>query len=1085
MRGRSKSIVQKIALDVPTYTEDALNLGLETISAQRRSRSTEPKHSETPTEFGNVHSTKIESFNNTLATQMTGLATLTGLAAGDLEEFGDLKVLDDTSHLNNEAGTGDSVDEKLASSKLETTGTSSETTQFRDSSRNPEAEESKLSQLSEDPAEDLEKTTEDNSVLANNDLALLSSTSLKESMDISPEESVNGEKSINGEESLVKGEESLANHQESSTTGQESLANSSTNDMALPQEFLPLLTNPSLMTPLTSADSQSLWSAYTSTFNYNCLLPSSSIDAISALSTNQFQNFQTTCSTNKSNLLNIITSTNSLIASTDSLLAKYNQISHETSEFDATSSKLLSLETSYSTKLSQIEGYLQHFENLETITKNLSRSGFNLIQRHQYFSDEILVQLDSSLDFFAQHENFRDIETYTSRFRQCMTRGLTLIKNYLVLELKEIDEKVYREEENFNLLVYNEFLNYIKFHGDEFNLLIQEIVSRISNHHEYLGLLKDVLANYFRIRRNLVSKYLENERNLKNSDKNEKLSDKNEKNHNSSEKLSEKNISASLNNSSTSLTDSIDSPKSNFVQIFQDQISYYKTIVEKEFNLFKKLFVLGPIPNYMEQEFYQFLAELLEPLYDNLRYLILRESKISKLCQVTTLLQKYYEFEEFSDDFSRRSSVNFEVLTINYGDLFQNILHDVQTRLIFRIQLYVDDKLMGYKPEPEDLMFDVRVGGRRRKIDRNGGSEKDRSSEKNSEKNEKDGEILTNTGDVLTSTGEGLTNSNKILTNTTEDSKTTETNGEESDSLAKDSSASLLNPSLRPLDIDYPDNLFPNVYPPLAKALTLLSNIYELINSMVFDDLAHYIVHSCIILLKGPFYSLSLTHLGLVDTQLLYLQNLILLKSQVTNFDIQFTRNDFSIDFTGGLTSGFSAVWTLIRRGEFTFNDGFLELARKSVPKVVNDMIDANLEIELELENVVREFVEEGGRRICEPLNEKLSEKSANSEKSVANSSEKNVANSSEGANSTNSNTPLITITAFKDNLLIMIPNYHQQIKLFIKDPQIVNFLLESLTNVILVTYEKYVVSLEEEREEDFMEVDALSVFLEDLTSQN
>lgn len=1048
MRGRSESIVQKIASDVPMYTEDALNLGLETISAQRRSRSTEPNHSETPTEFGNIHSTKIESILNTLATQKTlaMLATVTGLAAGYLKEFGDLKVLDDTSHINNEAGTGDSGDDKFASSKLETAGASpettrasSETTLFGDSSRNTEAAKSKLDQLSEDPAEDLEKTTEDNSVLANNKLASPSVILPKESMVISPEESINS--------------------QEPSINGQESLSNSSTNDMALP-EFLPLLTNPSLMTPLTSADSQSLWSAYTSTFNYNCLLPSSSIDAISALSTNQFQNFQTTCSTNKSNLLNIITSTNSLIASTDSLLAKYNQISHETSEFDATSSKLLSLETSYSTKLSQIEGYLQHFENLETITKNLSRSGFNLIQRHQYFSDEILVQLDSSLDFFAQHENFRDIETYTSRFRQCMTRGLTLIKNYLVLELKEIDEKVYREEENFNLLVYNEFLNYIKFHGAEFNLLVQEIVARISNHHEYLGLLKDVLANYFRIRRNLVSKYLENERNMKNSDKNEKLSDK--------------YINASLNNSSTSLTDSNDSPKSNFVQLFQDQISYYKTIVEKEFNLFKKLFVLGSIPNYMEREFYQFLAELLEPLYDNLRYLILRESKISKLCQVTTLLQKYYEFDEFSDDFSRRSSVNFEVLTINYGDLFQNILHDVQTRLIFRIQLYVDDKLMGYKPEPEDLMFDVRVGGRRRKIERNVGNEKDRSSEKNSERNSE-----RNSED-----GEALTKTDEILTNTTE------TNGKESGSLAKDSSASLLNPSLNPLNIDYPDNLFPNVYPPLAKALTLLSNIYELINSMVFDDLAHYIVHSCIILLKGPFYSLSLTHLGLVDTQLLYLQNLILLKSQVTNFDIQFTRNDFSIDFTGGLTSGFSAVWTLIRRGEFTFNDGFLELARKSVPKVVNDMIDANLEIELELENVVREFVEEGGRRICEPLNEKFSEKNVNSEKNVANSSEGNnstenpIANSKD-TNSTSSNTPLVTITAFKDNLLIMIPNYHQQIKLFIKDPQIVNFLLESLTNVILVTYEKYVVSLEEDRDEDFMEADALSVFLEDLTSQN
>ena len=46
----------------------------------------------------------------------------------------------------------------------------------------------------------------------------------------------------------------------------------------------------------------------------------------------------------------------------------------------------------------------------------------------------------------------------------------------------------------------------------------------------------------------------------------------------------------------------------------------------------------------------------MEPLYDAERLLVLKELNIGSLCQLTTLLQKYYEF----DDGNYRSDVYLE-----------------------------------------------------------------------------------------------------------------------------------------------------------------------------------------------------------------------------------------------------------------------------------------------------------------------------------------------------------------------------------------------------------------------------------------
>ncbi|RLV94479.1 Conserved oligomeric Golgi complex subunit 3 [Spathaspora sp. JA1] len=644
--------------------------------------------------------------------------------------------------------------------------------------------------------------------------------------------------------------------------------------------------------PLTSTESKNIWSQYIETYEYDMVLKPQDITNINNHHLNTVLNFQNNLSSNHDQIVNYIEQTDSILHNINNVLIKYNQISNDTIEFDQQANNLLELQQEYQDKYTQISTYLKHFDHLDSITKHLSKSGTRLLhQQRDFFINDLLTSIDESLLFINNHVNFKQAELYGSRFRQCMTRGLTLIRNYLISELNNLSGNINKKlpKINIDLLIYNEFNNYLKFDNGEFNLLFNQIVIRSDDHQEYTGLLREVMLVYFNIRLGLLNKYI-----------------------------------TSVKSESTSL-----------VQTCQDQISYFKKIIDKEVVLFDQFFVKT---SFVLDEFYQFLKDLLEPLYDGIRLLVLKETNISNLCQLTTLLQQYYEFEEE------------EVELIQYSQLFQPILDDVQTRLMFKIQKYVDEKLIKYKPKLQDLKL---IGNRKTSI--------------------------------------------------VEDS-------------------------------EYSENLFPEIYLPLGKALTLLSNIYQLINSVVFDDLAHYIVHSCIQLLKGQYLTLAQAHMGKLNGNLSYLNNLIILKSQINNFDIQFiTRSDISIDFT----SGFTDIWTMIQNRNFNM----IELVKKSVPKVINNMIDANLEIELELNNIIMEII-----TFC--------------------SSEIETDDQSQ----------------FKHNLIVKLPVYYQEFKNILEDVQLCQFLMNNLSNVILSKYEQYYNKISDDQIlSQVMEVDVMYGFINDL----
>lgn len=694
--------------------------------------------------------------------------------------------------------------------------------------------------------------------------------------------------------------------------------------------------------PFSEEEKNALWTKTLDSFNYNTVLDSQLIDSVNDYNDDLVLQFQSDCNLNIAQIDEIINENQFVISSLNSLMFQYDKVSKETSDFATQATGLLQKQEELEAKAQEMDHVLRIFEPLERISKKLVSSGNSIVRTGRITT--MLNQLQECLDFLATHGDYKDSEVYIIRYRQCMTRGLTLVRNYLIDYIKKKGEDAYAKTQTDNLkslswdiTLYSEYINLLNKEPEasSFPTLIGQIVRQSASHTEYRGLVNDVLTQYFHSRIQLVHQHVARNRVVNESD--------------------------------------------DLVLHSQKSISWYKKILEKEFNLFVKFFPLDEwdtsLQNFIAEELNSFYKDLLDPLYDEVRNKVLREQNIGELCKLTNLLTSYYDFDEESSMVSALPDAKIE-----YGELFEPMLSISQSRLIFRIQNYIDNKLVKYTPKASDLRL-----GRRR-----------------------------------------------------------------SSSRQRSRADSILD--------EVEENLFPDAYTPVGKALTILSNIYDLISSMVFDDMAHYIVHSCISMLKNGALPLAKAHLGSMDAKLFYFKNLMVLRTQLNTFDTQHVRAETSLDFTSGITD----LIKTIRSGELQVmvneQGGLFELVRKSAPQVINNLIDANEEAESELSNTVTAWVAECSNSICLPLtDDKIPLKEA--------------------------------LVTFNDNIIMQFPKTHGQVKAYIEESEVVLFLIQQVSRFVFTSYEKFYNELEEKlangkiQAEDMgevMEPDAFFNFLND-----
>lgn len=122
----------------------------------------------------------------------------------------------------------------------------------------------------------------------------------------------------------------------------------------------------------------------------------------------------------------------------------------------------------------------------------------------------------------------------------------------------------------------------------------------------------------------------------------------------------------------------------------RSSISYVRSICLDEHNLWREWFE-------GDENLYEFLESVCEPLYDLLRPRIIHETQLTKLCELCTLIQtRYTQDQEETAELNETGQLDFSVL-------IQPTLEDAQTRLVFRTQAIVHEEIANYRPKKEEL----------------------------------------------------------------------------------------------------------------------------------------------------------------------------------------------------------------------------------------------------------------------------------------------------------------------------------------------------------------------------------------------
>ena len=641
----------------------------------------------------------------------------------------------------------------------------------------------------------------------------------------------------------------------------------------------------------------------------------------------------------------------------DSSIKKFRKISQDTGAFIEETKTIYEKQSKLSNLTESIPKALHYFEVLDPIMRRLKHATSPAIVKKSSFTT-MLATIDESLRFLDENSDLKDAAAYRIKFKQCLIRACELISHFLTNLLKQTNQEILDKTKNKNSLTglpsttRDAFL-YSKFYtiADTFKTQVSEIVKRSNEkaynkyHDELNSILYECFNHYFQTRLRLLTPVIWShidEIVVKDKDQ-------------------------------------------GLVKFIQDGKVYFQQLCADEYKLFVEFFPEKECRFKINQWFLQ----LCEPLYDSIRVRVLKETDICTLCDSVTLFAPYYEFEEGSEEYVKQFT------DIQYDKLFEPIVQKVQARLILRVQIYVQQNILSYRPTRDVFMISNRR--RKSKTSLQGGNEDATTSDDNP--------------DPLLESYLSSFKNRSILPISPNDADDKSIDSEEStDKISQ----------------------LQTYYPPLLKTLALLSKIYEMINSVVFDDLAHHVVHDCIVSLRNAYDMVIKSSAGKsdfnnLDISLAYLKNLLMLRDSIQNFNIQYTVNETYLDFSG--VEGFFKSLKENGRNVLkkTKSSSILTLARELVPKVVNNMVDARTELISELRNVIKDFTESTSLELIDDTLD---------------------INSNEDMLSKN--------VKLRENIKARLPRIYEQILNYIDDQEIVTNLLDAVQELITQSYSKY-----------------------------
>ncbi|XP_068626505.1 conserved oligomeric Golgi complex subunit 3 [Battus philenor] len=333
------------------------------------------------------------------------------------------------------------------------------------------------------------------------------------------------------------------------------------------------------------------------------------------------------------------------MADLNKLSEEYNLVSNKTNALHTMSEQLLADQTKLSNIGDDIKQKLHYFTQVEHLSQRLSSPTMS-VNSEAFFN--VLAKIDECLDYMKAHSNFKEAHTYFVKYRHLQSRGISLIRSYIIQVLNQATEQILTPEEGSTDqetmdTAYAVYFGKFQAVAPKLRMVISEIEKRAETNEDYAALLSDAQREY-----------------------------------------TARRSRAAGGAASTAL---LAAPREHCAAL-RAACSLLALACRDEYALYANLFS-KPSPALDE-----YLQSLCNGLYETLRPQIIHINHLETLAELCVILRVEVIEEQVNDPALNALGVAARAL-----------LQDAQERLVFRAHVHLRHDVLLYRPAPGDLAY--------------------------------------------------------------------------------------------------------------------------------------------------------------------------------------------------------------------------------------------------------------------------------------------------------------------------------------------------------------------------------------------
>ncbi|XP_011185725.2 conserved oligomeric Golgi complex subunit 3 [Zeugodacus cucurbitae] len=568
----------------------------------------------------------------------------------------------------------------------------------------------------------------------------------------------------------------------------------------------------------------------------------------------------------------------------NTLKSEYETVSQKTSALNTASEQLTEEQQRLQKLGEEIQRRLHYFSQVELLHQRLQSPTLSVAS--EAFRD-CLDRIDECLEYMRANPKFKDASSYTVKYKHCLAKAVTLIKNYTSVIMSQATAATLHPKQALPSATANTLesekkttitnsspdaafaLYYGKYQTAAVKIkrVAQLVESRLERSAEYEQLLSEMHQNYL------------NERALI--------------------------MSPAVNKAILELKAA---HKGDHCALTRSACAFLVHVCQDEQRLFFQFFALG------SEQLTTYLEGLCTILYDTMRPFIIHINHLETLAEICSILRI-----EMLEEHVQQNPGALEA----FANTANQLLQDVQERLVFRAHLYLQSDILNYNPSAGDLAYPDKL-------------------------------------EMMESIALSLQDTQHIRRYDSRSSLNSSiSSAMETDSVDNTSRQRNMNSS--------PADLHGMWYPTVRRTLVCLSRLYRCVDRPIFQGLSQEALKLCIQSVSAAATKISAAK-SPIDGELFEIKHLLILREQIAPFRVDFTIKETSLDFSKVKTAAFGLLQKRKQLFSMGSNNALLEFLLEGTPQIKEHLLDSRKEVDRHLKMVCEQFIKDAVQMLVSPI---------------------------------------------------------------------------------------------------------------------